>query len=311
MSEGTGMTKRIATVIGGHGFIGRHVVEGLVAEGYTVRVTSRRPDRIRRLRRLGGGNKVIPVYASVTDATTLHAAIDGAEGVVNLVSILTESAQATFHAINGQAAGRVARIAAEHDVARYVHVSAIGADPQSPSAYGRSKAEGEAAVRRIFPHAGIIRPSVVFGPEDRFLNMFATMARFLPVMPVFCGDTRFQPVYVGDVAAAIVTLLDEPQVSARLVEAGGPDILTMREVMRYVMTQTGHQRPLLTVPLPLARLEASLFERLPGKLLTNDQINMMQKDNVVASEAVTLGELGIEPTPMSKIVPQYLHRSAR
>mgnify|MGYP003365073803 FL=1 len=304
---------RVATIVGGAGFIGRHVVEALVRRGYVVRVASRRPDRMRRSRRFAEhirSGRVVPVYASLVDEPTLDLAIDGAEVVVNLVSILTETGDETFQAINAQGAGRVADVAARHDVSRYVHVSAIGADVNAKSHYGTSKAEGELAVRRAMPRAAIIRPSVVFGPGDHFLTMFAMMARFLPVLPVVSGGTRFQPVYVGDVAEAIARLADSAQESARTVEAGGPNILTMREIMQFVLDQTGRQRRLFDLPMPLARLQATVLERLPGKLLTNDQLNMMRTDNIVSPGAMTLRELEIRPSSLSAVAPRYLRRKS-
>ncbi|WP_029605711.1 complex I NDUFA9 subunit family protein [Kozakia baliensis] len=305
------MTRPIATVLGGNGFIGRQVVERLVARGYTVRVASREPRKLGKLRRIGGGDKIIPAYASVTDATTLRSVFQGAKVGVNLVSILTESRDATFHAINAQGAGRAARSARNEGVERYVHVSAIGADHNSPSEYGRTKAEGEGHVRAAFPDAAIIRPSVVFGPEDRFLNMFAMMARFSPVMPVFCENTRFQPVYVGDVAEAIVRSLEREGNAPHLIEAGGPKVMTMLEIMRYVAQEVGGKHLLLPVPLPLAKLEARLFECLPGKLLTRDQLAMLQLDNVVSGKTETLENLKIEPTPLYRIAPLYLKKKWR
>lgn len=305
---------RVATVVGGAGFIGRHVVEALVRRGYVVRVASRRPDRMQGLRRFAdhiASGRVVPVYASVSDEPTLDLAIGGAEVVVNLVSILTETGKETFQAINAEGAGRVADVAARHGVSRYVHVSAIGADVNAKSHYGSSKAEGELAVRRVMPRAAIIRPSVVFGPGDHFLNMFAMMARFLPILPVVSGKTRFQPVYVGDVAEAIARLADSAQESARTVEAGGPNILTMREIMQFVLDQTGRQRCLFDLPMPLARLQATVLERLPGKFLTNDQLDMMQTDNIVSPGVMTLQELEIHSVALSVIAPRYLARKSK
>jgi len=297
---------RIATVIGGGGFIGRYVVQALVRAGFVVRVGSRRPDRLRGLDRLGPPGRVVPVYATLRDVGTLRAAFAGAEVGVNLVSILAETRRATFAAINAEGAGRAARCAAEAGIERYVHVSAIGASAGSPAEYGRTKARGEALVRKALPGAGIVRPSVVFGPEDRFLNMFALMSRFSPVLPVFCGETRFQPVYVGDVAEAVARLLREDAKPGQTIEAGGPDVLTMTELMRFILEVTGRRRPMVQVPLPVAELEALVFEHLPGKLLTRDQLAMLQHDNIVSSEAKGLESLEIEARSMRQIAPGYL-----
>lgn len=301
------MAERIATILGGGGFIGRPVVEGLVRAGYTVRVGSRRPDRLGKLRRLGGGNRVIPVYAALDDRLTLIQALSGAELAINMISILAETAGQTLEGVNTEGAGRVARLAAQEGVARYVQVSAIGASPASPSRYGRSKGQGEALVRQAMPNAAIIRPSVVFGPEDRFLNTFATMARFMPVIPVFSPDAVFQPVYVGDVAAAIVALGNTPQVRPTTIEAGGPEQKTMRGLIESVLHWTDRRRRLVPMPAPVAWLEAALFERLPGQLITRDQLRMMQVPNVVAPDADTLLDLGIFPASLESVAPRYLH----
>jgi uncharacterized protein YbjT (DUF2867 family) len=298
------MAQDIATVIGGTGFVGRAVVARLVKEGYHVRVGSRRPDRAGRVRRLGAPGKVVPVYAAVDDGPTLDAAFEGATVGINLVSILAEQGQATFKAINADGAARCARHAAKAGISRYVQVSAIGASPESPSAYGRTKADGERLTRQYIPEAAIIRPSVIFGPGDKFLNMFALMTRFAPIIPVFCGNTRFQPVFVDDVAAAIVALAAAPE--GRTVEAGGPDVISMTGLIEFILAETGRHRPLFQVPMALATLQAEILQRLPGKLFTRDQLSMLSRDNVVEPGAMTLSDLGITPKAMRDIAPGYL-----
>ena len=291
-------TRSVATVFGGSGFIGRLVVKRLAAEGHIVRVAVRDPEAALFLKPTGDVGQIVPLYAPIQNEADSHRAVDGADLVVNLVGILAERRAGDFQRIHAEGAGRVARL---------VQVSAIGADPASPSRYASSKAAGEQAVRAAFPAATILRPSVVFGPGDAFINRFGTMAQMLWVMPVIAGATRFQPVYVGDVADAVMAGLREDAPGATF-ELGGPRVLSMRELLAYVLAETGRHRPLLTVPMGLARLQAAVLERLPGKLLTRDQLLMLQRDNVVAAGAPALADLGIVPTPMDLVVPAYLRR---
>jgi NADH dehydrogenase len=256
---------------------------------------------------MGAVGQIVPLYGPIQNETTVHRAVDGADLVVNLVGILAERREGDFQRIHAEGAGRVARLAAATGAARLVQVSAIGADPTSPSRYASSKAAGEQAVRTAFPAATILRPSVVFGPEDALFNRFAAMAQLLWVMPEIAGATRFQPVYVGDVADAVMAGL-RPDAPGATFELGGPRVLSMRELLAYVLAQTGRHRPLMAVPMWLARWQAAMLERLPGKLLTRDQLLMLQRDNVVATGAPGLADLGIVPTPMDLVVPAYLRR---
>jgi len=309
-------TGGIATVFGGSGFIGRYVVKRLAQRGYVVRVAGRFPEAALFLKTMGSVGQIVPLYAPVTDEAAVARAVQGADLVVNLVAILAESRRARFEAIHAEGAARVARLAAAAGVSRLVHVSAIGADPASPSRYGITKGAGELAVRQHFPGATILRPSVVFGPEDNLFNRFAAMARNLPVMPVVAGETKFQPVYVGDVADAILAALARPDAVGGLYELGGPRTLTMRALLDYTMKESGHTRPAIALPTGLARLHATLMGCLPAFLrvslsdleVTNDQIAMLGRDNVVSSGMPGLPELGIVPTPMELIVPFYLRR---
>ena len=207
-----------------------------------------------------------------------------------------------------EGAGIVARAAAAAGATGFVQVSAIGADLASRSGYGRAKAEGEAAVLAAFPAATVLRPSIVFGAEDQFFNRFAGMAQALPFMPVIAGATRFQPVYVGDVADAVIAVLGRPEAAGRVYELGGPQVFTFRELLAWILRETERKRPLITVPRWLACLQAGVMERLPGKLLTRDQLLMLKRDNVVSAGAVGLAELGIVPTPIDLVVPAYLRR---
>ncbi len=301
-------TRSVATVFGGSGFIGRYVVQRLAQKGYVVRVAVRDPAHAGFLRVTGAVGQIVPLHASVTNEAAVHRAVEQADLVVNLVGILAERHAGEFQAIHAEGAGRVARLAAAAGVFRLVHLSAIGADPASPGRYGASKAAGEQAVRQHFPDATILRPSVVFGPEDQFFNRFARMALFAPVMPVFSGSTRFQPVYVGDVADAVMATLARAGAGGTIFELGGPRVWSFRELLAYVLEQTGRHRPLIGVPNGVAGLMATLMEKAPGQPLTRDQLKMLARDNVVAAGMPGLVELGIVPTPVEMVVPTYLRR---
>ncbi|MDE2008322.1 MAG: complex I NDUFA9 subunit family protein, partial [Rhodospirillales bacterium] len=256
----------------------------------------------------GAVGQIVPLFTPITDEALVQRALDGAHWAVNLVGILAEQRAGDFDRVHAEGAGRVARLAAAGGVARLVQVSAIGADPASPSGYGRSKAAGELAVRQAFPAAAILRPSLVFGPEDAFFNRFAGLARLLPFMPVIAGATKFQPVYAGDVADAILAALERPEAGGTIYELGGPEVRSFRELMEAVLAWTGRRRTLVNVPMGLARLQARLGEMIPGKPLTRDQLLMLGRDNIVAAGMPGLAELGIAPTPMDMVVPAYLAR---
>ena len=300
--------RRVATVFGGSGFIGRYVVKRLAARGYIVRVAVRYPEAALFLKTMGGVGQVVPLSASVTDEAAVTRAIEGAEIVVNTVGILAESSAGDFQRVQGEGAGRIARIAAAAGVSKLVQISAMGANAASDSHYATSKAAGEAAVLAAFPQATILRPSVVFGPEDHFFNRFAGMARMLPFMPVVAGDTKFQPVYVGDVADAVMAALDRSDAAGQVFELGGPRVLSMRDILGYILHETGHHRRMVNMPMCVLRLQASVLERLPGRLLTNDQLKLLAKDNVVAPGSAGLSALGLVPTPIELVVPAYLRR---
>lgn len=311
------MTDRLITVIGGSGFVGRHLVRRLAAQGYRLRIGVRRPAAALFLQPLGDVGQIVPIQVNVRDDTTVMAALNGATAAVNLVEVLQSGGQQSFRAINAEGAGRVARLARMAGVARLVHVSAIGADPDSPSEYARSKAEGEALVRQEFAAATVVRPSVVFGPEDKLFNRFAALARLAPVLPLFgdslaaAGSTRFQPVYVGDVADAIAACLADPQSQGQTYELGGPRVYTYRQILELVLRETGRRRPLVPLPYTLASLQAAFLEMLPGPLLTRDEVKLLKQDNVVSGDAPGLADLGIAPTPVEAVVPGYLARFRR
>jgi uncharacterized protein YbjT (DUF2867 family) len=300
--------RKIAAVFGGSGFVGRYVVKRLARDGHTVRVAVTNPSGARFLQTQGKVGQIVPLAASVADEDAVARAVAGADLAVNLVGILFERKPGDFRRLHAEGAGRVARLSAAAGVRRLVHVSAIGADPESPSAYGRTKAEGEAAVRAAFPSATILRPSIVFGPEDQFFNRFAGLGRVLPFMPVIAGNTRFQPVYVGDVADAVLAAAEREDAPGETYELAGPRSLTFRELLRYIGEVTGRRRPLVDLPMGLARIQARLGEFLPTPPLTRDQLLMLQRDNVPAPGAPGLAELGISPKAIEAVVPTYLTR---
>jgi NADH dehydrogenase len=301
-------TRSVATVFGGSGFIGRYVVKRLAAAGHVVRVAVRDPEAALFLKPMGAVGQIVPLAASVTHPAAVARAVESADFVVNLVGILAERRPGDFSRAQAAGAKTVATACAAAGVQRLVHVSAIGADPASPSRYAKTKGEGEQGVRAAFPAATILRPSIVFGPEDQFFNRFAAIAAFSPVMPVIAGATRFQPVYVGDVADAVMAALTRPEATGRIYELGGPNVYTFRELLAWILLQTQRHRRLATVPMAVARFEAAILERLPGKLLTRDQLLLLAKDNVVGKGVLSLSELGIRATPIDLLVPQYLAR---
>jgi uncharacterized protein YbjT (DUF2867 family) len=298
----------VATVFGGSGFLGRYVVKRLAANDHVVRVAVRDPEAALFLKPMGAVGQIVPLYADVVRPDTIPRAVEAAGVVVNLVGILAERRPGEFARIHAEGAGAIATASAAAGVAHLVHISAIGADPTSPSQYAASKAAGEAAVRAAFPDATILRPSIVFGPEDQFFNRFGALAQFLPFMPVISGDSRMQPVYVGDVADAVMAAPARPDAAGRTYELGGPEIFTFRELLKYILTQTERARPLVAIPRAIARFQALIAERLPSKPLTRDQLLMLARDNVTADNMPGLADLGITPTPVELVVPQYLKR---
>ena len=301
-------TRSVATVIGGSGFIGRYVVKRLAAQGHIVRVAGRDTEQAKDLMTAGRVGQVVPFYVSLANESTVHRAVEGADLVVNLVGILAEKKAGDFQRLQAEGAGRVAVAAASAGVKRFVQISAIGADPQSQSAYARTKAEGEAAVRAAMPSATVMRPSIVFGAEDKFFNRFGAIAMYSPVMPVIHGNTRFQPVYVGDVADAIVAGLTREDAAGQTYELAGPQVYTFRELLRFILGELKRRRFMWNVPSGLARLQARLGELTPGKPFTRDQLLLLQRDNVADPNMPGLLQLGVTPTPIDLVVPAYLDR---
>ena len=305
--------KGLVTVFGASGFVGRHVVRALLKRGWRVRAAVRRPNLAGHLQPLGMVGWVQPIQANVRYRWSVDRAVTGADVVVNLVGILNESGRQRFDAVQDFGARAIAEAARAARVGQLIHVSAIGADADSPSAYARSKAAGEAAVLETLPGAIVFRPSIQFGPEDSFFNRFAALARILPALPLFGGGhTRFQPVFVGDVARAVADAVDGKVPSGRTYELGGPEIKTFRECMELVLATTERRRLLLPVPWGVARALASVAQLLPKPLFTVDQVTQLQIDNVVSDaankEGRTLAGLGIDATNLEAVLESYLYR---
>ncbi len=303
----------LVTVFGGSGFIGRSVVRALCKREYRVRVAVRRPELAGHLQPLGRVGQIHAVQANLRYPLSVEAAMRDSHVAINLVGILAQGGAQTFDAVQARGASAVAKAAAAVG-ARMVHVSAIGADENSLSAYARSKAAGEKAVRSAVPSATILRPSVVFGPEDQFTNRFAALARLSPALPLIGGGVnKMQPVYVGDVASAVADAVDGKAKAGATYELGGPDVLTMREIMEIILDITERKRMLIPLPFGLAQLQALFLQFAPGALkLTPDQVALLRSDNVVSDAAkaagLTLEGLGIAPDSMEAIAPQYLWR---
>ncbi len=305
---------KLVTIYGGSGFLGRYIARRMAKEGWRVRVAVRRPNEALFVKPYGAVGQVEPILCNIRDDASVRAAMTGADAVVNCVGTFDKRGRNNFDAVQAEGAGRIARIAAETGVARMVHVSAIGADAESDSDYARTKAEGEAAVKAAFPGAVILRPSVLFGPEDGFFNRFAGMSRMGPVLPVVGAETKFQPVYVDDVAqAAVKGVLGE---ASGTYELGGPDVATFRELMGEMLTVINRRRLVLNMPFWVARIIAGLLDfgsmltggLISNTILTGDQVKSLRHDNVVAEGARGLADLGIAPTPIHAVLPDYLWR---
>ncbi len=306
------MEQQRVTVFGGSGFIGRYVVERLADQGAVVTVAVRDPEKAKFLRPLGQVGQVTPIAVNVRDAAAVAGAVDGADAVVNLVGILFKRGRQNFAAVHVDAPAMIARACAEAGVKRLVHVSAIGARTTAWSEYHRSKGAGEEALREHFPGATILRPSIVFGPEDGFFNLFGALARVLPALPLYGGGkTRFQSVYVGDVAAAIVNALGNPDAVGKTYELGGPSVYTFAELMEIVLAETRRHRLLVPIPFAVGQVQAAFLGLLPKPPLTRDQLISLKTDSVVSEGALTLADLGVQATALEAIVPTYLQRYRR
>ncbi len=302
--------QRRVTVFGGSGFIGRQLVAALRRDGINVAVAVRHPDAVgqpaaRSDENLSGSLDVIA--GDVTDFDAVVGAVAGSDAIINLVGILYEKGSQTFPRVHEQGAGNVARAAAANTVTDLVHMSALGASATSSSKYARSKAAGEKVVREAFPAATIMRPSVVFGPEDDFFNKFAKMARLSPALPLIGGgSTRFQPVYVGDVARAFLAALTDPKYRGQTFELTGPRTYTFKQLLEVLLETMSKRRILMPLPYSIAEIEGRMLEFLPKPPLTRDQVELLKSDNVADGQHPGLADLGIEPTPLEKILPSYL-----
>jgi NADH dehydrogenase len=303
------MTAPIVTVFGGSGFIGRYLVAQLARRGWQIRVAVRHPRKARFLQPLGDVGQITFIQAPLQDAEAISAALAGADAAVNLVGLLYERGRQSFGATHVEGARLIAEAAAAQGLKRLVQVSAIGADPRAEANYARSKAAGEAAVKAAFPKATILRPSIVFGAEDGFFNRFAAMARLSPALPLIGGgETKFQPVYVGDVAEAIAEALERDEAAGKTYELGGPGVYSFKELMAFILKTIGKRRFLVPVPFALADFEASFLEWLPVPPLTRDQVKLLKRDNVVTPGALGLADLGVRAQGIEALVPRYLAR---
>ena len=302
----------LVTVFGGTGFVGRQVVRALARKGLRVRAAARQPGRGYRLRMLGDVGQIEVVQANIRDPASVARALEGAEACINLVGVLYEAGPQKFASVHAEGAGRVAQAARDAGVARMIQVSAIGADAGSPSQYGRTKAAGEAAVRAAFPTATVIRPSIVFGPEDDFFNRFAQMASISPALPLIGGGhTRFQPIYVGDLAEAIAQAAASDAHGGKTFELGGPAVYSFRELLEFILLETGRKRFLANLPFPLAEMLGALGDVLAPVLappITSDQVNSLKVDNVPSGALPGLEAFGVTPRSIEAIVPTYLYR---
>ncbi len=306
------MRNRRTAVLGGSGFIGRYIVKRLAARGEVVAVGCRNAEAAKFLKPMGDVGQIVPLNVAIGDEMLVPAFLAGNDALVNCVGILRDSRSQTFELLHHTGPAQLARFAREAGVERFVHISAIGADSRSSSAYARTKAAGEQAVRDAFPTVTILRPSVVFGPEDQVFNRFAAMAMISPVLPLIGGgETRFQPVYVGDVADAVVGCLEDPATAGRVYELGGPKVYTFREIIELLLSEIRRKRWLIDLPFGLAAFQARLMSILPNPPLTPDQVELLKSDNIVSSGAMNLASLGIAPTPAEVILPTYLDRFRR
>jgi NADH dehydrogenase len=308
------MNNQIVTVFGGSGFLGRHTVRALAKAGYRIRVAVRHPANSNYLTPMGSVGQIQLIKCNVAEADQVAEALSGSVAAINLTGLLSQRGPQSFEAIHVGAAATIAKAAADAGVKALVHVSAIGADPDAVSKYASTKGEGEARVRLAFPEAAILRPSIVFGPEDKFFNKFAGLARFLPALPLIGGGhTKFQPVFVGDVAEAVVRCVRDTATRGRIYELGGPNVLSFRELMQIMLRETGRRRLLVPVPFFLASIEA-FFLQIPAMilpvdpLLTMDQVTLLRSDNVASADAPGFAKLGIVPDALEAVLPTYLWR---
>jgi NADH dehydrogenase len=302
------METRLVTIFGGSGFLGRHTVRALAKAGWRIRVAVRYPNQAFFLLPAGTVGQIAPLKCDITDPTQVAAAVHGADAVVNLCGLLVPGSH-SFEEVHCFGAENIAKAASQAGVKALVHLSAIGADSESRSHYAQTKAIGETRVRAAFAAATILRPSIVFGPEDDFFNRFASMARFTPALPLIGGGkTRFQPVFVGDVASAIATSLTSEAARGKTFELGGPTVYSFKELLQIVCREIGRKRLLVPLPFGLALFQSFFLQMMPKPMLTPDQVRLLQHDNVVSPTALTLADLGITPNSVEAELPSYLWR---
>ena len=300
------MASRRVTIFGGSGFLGREIVKRLAAEDYAIRIAVRHPERATVLESLGPDGQIECVKADVWDEPTVTRAVEQTAAVINTVGHYVEKSKATFDQVHGQGALHVARQSRKAGVERLIHISGLGADPASDSPYVRARGIGEELVKEAFDGVTILRPSVIFGPEDSFLNTLAAMARRSPILPLFgAGNTKLQPVYVGDVAKACAAVLATPSTAGQVYELGGPGIFTYKTVLQLVLQQLDKTRALVPVPFLVWDTLAAVLAFLPDPPLTRDQVKLMKRDNVVGVMGSTLKDLGIEPVSVEEVLPSY------
>lgn len=302
-------TTRIITLIGGTGFIGKYVVKHLAAKGYTVRVISRDPEGALALKTSGDVGQIVLQYGDLAKPQTLDGMLEGSYAVINLVGILFERGRQNFSALHAQGAEKLAKMSKAAGVERYIHVSSLGVDKAASSKYAKTKFFGEKATLAAFPEATILRPGVVFGPEDNFFNQFASILRFAPAFPLFGGGkTRFQPVYVGDVAEAVARVLEDHTTQGKIFELAGPEIVTFKEILSFTADTINRKPTFFAMPFAFASLGATFAELAPVPPITRDQVRLLQYDNVSSDGMLNFRDLGIHPTSFRLTVPAYLQR---
>lgn len=309
------MKRQVITIFGGSGFIGRYVVQKLVKSGAQLRIAVRNPDAAKFLKPCGQVGQVLPIRVDTRNKKSVRAAIDDSDVVINLIGILAETGKQTFQSVHVDTANYIAQVAKEQGVSQFIHISALNAAPKSHSKYAASKGLAEKKIKTQFPNATILRPSVVFGPEDHFLNLFAELARYSPVLPLIGGGrTKLQPVYVSDVAETIYQLIlldcqSRPNpYSGKIIELVGPKIYSWKQIWQFVLKETDRKRLLLPLPYVCARAVGSILQFLPNPIITPDQVKLIAQDNIATGKHSTLSDLDIAPTSMEALAPSYLRR---
>tara|TARA_Y100000591_G_scaffold333351_1_gene376169 strand:- start:22743 stop:23699 length:957 start_codon:yes stop_codon:yes gene_type:complete len=311
------MNNEVVTIFGGSGFIGRHIVRGLATRGALIRIAVRNPSRAKFLQPLGDVGQITFVKSNIIDKDSVNQLIEESDHVINLVGTFSNKGNENFDSIHIQSPKNISSACKKFGVKNLIHVTSIGVDQKSPSQYFKSKAYGEEEVKKYFPDAIIHRPSLIFGPQDKFFNLFASIAQYSPFMPIFgetffsYGRTLYQPVYVQDVANGIINSLEKNRSKGKVFEIGGPTVYSFQEIMEIVLKYSGKKRFLIPFPFAYAKILATLTEFLPINLITRDQVKQLTIDNIVGSKSLTLQDLGITPTPLESIVPSYLDKFKR